>query len=814
LQKSVFLTCAAACASAALCQSTPPAMELWYQHHSYITSVAALQASEAIVDQAAAAGYTGLEWWDTSLGVINLPGWPQQNVGYLKQFIAYATSKGLRIMPSVFPYGYSNDVLRRNPNWAEGQRITGAQFQVNAAGNALNFRNSFPGFQNPGFESGATGWFSYGDAGLSIDTSTAHTGLASAVISNAPQNSRLYQQFDVQPWRQYHFRVWVKSRNLNNRPSLYIFDSTDLNSQRLNETVPVSPTQDWTAYDWTINSGASSKLGILMGIWGGASGQVWFDDILLEETALVYVLRRPGTPLRVYNPANPTVVYNENTDYNYISEPKFATNATFDNDNWHTPVTPTLPAGTTLKPGQTVAMDFYAVQPIYNAQVGMCLTEPALLQNIYDSTNALIGIMPPASPYLLGYDEMRHMNSCALCKSKNMTPGQLLAWNMGQTVNFFRNASALSPLYVWSDMFDPFHNAHNDYYLAEGDISGSWQGLPPNMTVMNWNLGNLAASLKFFAGVTAQQTTPFRQIVAGFYDPPGNDGAAAASTIFQQAAGIPGIAGVMYTTWADNYTQLGAFAAAAKTAWPVYWNTVAPRNTGSIAGSVTDASGHAIANALITAITGGGSTATVTTSATGAYQIANLAAGAWSVTASASGYTSATGTITVSASSASTLNLKLTATAASFSPIRINAGGGAYTDSSGNHWGADADFVNGRAYSITNTIANTATPALYQDFRIVHGTLHYVFPDVPNGAYIVNLKFAEPWNAKAGARVFNIAINGAVVAPNFDIAAAGGLFAAVDRSFTVNVSSGSIDLQLAGVKLYPLINAIEIMQSR
>ena len=29
-------------------------------------------------------------------------------------------------------------------------------------------------------------------------------------------------------------------------------------------------------------------------------------------------------------------------------------------------------------------------------------------------------------------------------------------------------------VYVWSDMLDPKHNAHGNYYLVEGHYTGSW----------------------------------------------------------------------------------------------------------------------------------------------------------------------------------------------------------------------------------------------------------------------------------------------------------------------------------------------------
>lgn len=153
-----------------------------------------------------------------------------------------------------------------------------------------------------------------------------------------------------------------------------------------------------------------------------------------------------------------------------------------------------------------------------------------------------------------------------------MTPGQLLASNFGQSLGIYGSVMPGAPLYVWSDMFDSYANAHDNYYYVEGDISGSWAGLPSNVTVMNWNLGNLANSLKWFSGQNTSQPIPHQQIIAGYYD--NGDGTGAATSELAQAAGIPGIQGLMYTTWSGDYSQLQNFATAARAGWTNYLNSV------------------------------------------------------------------------------------------------------------------------------------------------------------------------------------------------------------------------------------------------
>ncbi len=78
---------------------------------------------------------------------------------------------------------------------------------------------------------------------------------------------------------------------------------------------------------------------------------------------------------------------------------------------------------------------------------------------------------------LLMYDEIRQMNSCARCRAKNMTAGELLAWSVGKTAGIYNSVLPGAPLYVWNDMFDPNHNAVNNFYFVEGDIGGLVEGV-------------------------------------------------------------------------------------------------------------------------------------------------------------------------------------------------------------------------------------------------------------------------------------------------------------------------------------------------
>jgi hypothetical protein len=174
-----------------------------------------------------------------------------------------------------------------------------------------------------------------------------------------------------------------------------------------------------------------------------------------------------------------------------------------------------------------------------------------------DNARTVAALLPPDSPLFLQHDEMRHMNSCASCRRMNKTAGELLAWSLRGLIA----SLPARPLYIWSDMFDPRHNGLDQYYYVEGSLKGSWEGLPREVTVVNWNGEHRRESLRWFS----KRGNP--QIVAGYYDPASHDGYRAAVTEVAATSGIRGVRGLMYTTWTNDYSQLEAYAKGAREKW-------------------------------------------------------------------------------------------------------------------------------------------------------------------------------------------------------------------------------------------------------
>jgi hypothetical protein len=94
-------------------------------------------------------------------------------------------------------------------------------------------------------------------------------------------------------------------------------------------------------------------------------------------------------------------------------------------------------------------------------------------------------------------------------------------------------------------VFDPFANSQPSYYLVNGSLEGSWEGLDPSVIIANWNGRKPKQSLEFFA------KRRHKQVIAGYYDDDDNF-----LTWDAASKGVPGVIGFMYTTWQNRYDDL------------------------------------------------------------------------------------------------------------------------------------------------------------------------------------------------------------------------------------------------------------------
>jgi len=138
----------------------------------------------------------------------------------------------------------------------------------------------------------------------------------------------------------------------------------------------------------------------------------------------------------------------------------------------------------------------------------------------------------------------------------------------------------------------------------------------------------------------------------------------------------------------------------------------------------------------------------------------------------------------------------------------VNAGGAQYKDATGLVYQADSRFSGGKTAGTTAPIAGTTDDALYQKVRF--GDFSYAIP-LPDGDYLVTLKFAETYFTKAGQRVFDVAIEGVDVLNDLDLVAEAGPKTAYDLTVPAQVTDGMLNINFRSIVNYALVNAVVVM---
>ncbi len=394
------------------------------------------------------------------------------------------------------------------------------------------------------------GWSLQDDEGVTTfaDHEVTHSGKTSLRMENIGKNQyqhcRLAQPLKLQPYRQYRISFWVKSENLAGvEPEVKVLTADSQNGISF-QTFHTERTQDWTHYDLVFNSLDHTDAMLYLGSWSGKEGKLWWDDLNVEEIGLVNVLRRPGCPVTVRGENGTT--YQEGRDYEPIIDPQL--------HPWHayhTPPAIKLTANTRIAEGERLRVSYYHPLIIYEDRVTSCLSEPKIFADWEEEVRRANALLHPAA-FFMSHDELRVINQCALCQSKHMTPGQLLAWNVHKAAQIIRKIRPDAEIWVWSDMFDPYHNAVDHYYAVNGSLKGSWKGLDKGIGIVNWYGSLMGKNCRFFAD------RGLRQILSGYYD--GDEDGSAIAQWLRNTRGIPGIVGAMYTTWEDKYDAMDVWA--------------------------------------------------------------------------------------------------------------------------------------------------------------------------------------------------------------------------------------------------------------
>ena len=532
----------------------------WMYHSTNIQVGGNVTEAKALWDEALKHRLNGVQLNDSKFARPTTL--PQRYLDSLAALRDYAADRGLSIIPGVMPFGYSNDLLFHNPNLASGLPVRDQRF-VFEADTARLVRDVPVQLPNGGFEQYNGDQFSgfrfIDQPGLVsfADTQIKHSGNASIRFENFAQQSpqyghgRISYWTRVKPFTLYHVRGWVRTESLTPASSITISVLSNAGYSLAFNEFSIPSTTDWRAVDFTFNSLEADTVGIYWGTWGAKTGRIWWDDLLFEEAGFVNLIRREGAPLSLSRSVEgPTLT--EGVDFDTLRDVRMG-NRSYpgDYDKWHTAPTLRRRTGGSLSNGDTFIASYYHAILIYSDQVAATMSDP----EVYDVLNrefAMLDSIVHTGRYFMNHDEIRTMNWDAGDEQRGLRPAEILADNVDQCLNIIDRHSPEADVWVWSDMFDEFHNAvEGPYYLVHGDLRGSADMLPKRLGIVNWNgrANVVQQSLNYFANLG------FRQISAPFYDQDEQQ----ILKWKEWTRDVPNFHGMMYTTWSRNYNYLEAF---------------------------------------------------------------------------------------------------------------------------------------------------------------------------------------------------------------------------------------------------------------
>ncbi len=511
------------------------------------------------MDRAKASGYNGIVFsniWSVN-SIEDLASASSDYTTRLTTIKNYASSIGLEFYPMIQTIMPAQQILNNDPNMAEVLPVKDALYVVNN-GEADIVSDPAVSFPGGNFESYSNNFFSGWDqqigtgTTISADTTVKHGGSQSMkVVTSSSGMGRIFKTISVTPYRQYHVSVWMKTQGVTNTGAIEPDVIGTVSGRTLFYAGPImDSTQDWTVYDFTFNSLNNSQVTISFGSWG-AGGTMWVDDASIEELGMTNIVRRTETPLVVKGLDG--TVYTEGVDYQPVTDPLIGESGYPGfYELYHQSPSIVLTPNSRIAEGQQLRVSFYYIgvmpaDPDFGF-AAVSLTDPNAISLMNDEMTRLNDLLDPPGIFE-NYDEIRVGNWEQ--RDTPMTEGQLLANSIQRDKQQFKSLNSSASFFVWSDMFDPSHNAHDDYYLTNGTVDGSAQGLTSDMTVVNWNFWDPTDSLSYFSN------RGIPQILAAYYD----GAAPPASQWLNSAKSVnANIVGVMYATWTDNYNDLESFA--------------------------------------------------------------------------------------------------------------------------------------------------------------------------------------------------------------------------------------------------------------
>ena len=517
-----------------------------------------------LIHRAKKAGFNGVSVRTSRLMIRGFK-LPDNYYANIKRAVKAAEEADIELIPRVMSInGYSNALLSNNPNLAPGVPVRGCLFEVkDGKATVANKQNllDFGDFENYSQPNRPTG-ISFLDVPGEVsfqDTEVVHSGKSSLRFEHFESatkhgNCRILKKLKVKPWQEYHLRVWIKTEKVRRPHSIDVQIHGNVADRKRvgihKRDINVRGTQDWTEHHAMFNSLHNSEVWVYIGGWNPGGGKIWLDDASIHEAGGINLIRRKGCPVKVTS-EDGSITYEEGRDFARWEYPKMGRVRWPGQYQVSHPEPPiVLTKNSRIKDGQKLKVSFHHTLHHLNGGMCVCLSHDEVFGNLrthFETVRKLYG----SKTYMMNQDEIRLAGWCELCNRPDLTTGQVLARCVRRCTDIIHTVDPKATVLTWSDMFDPNHNAVDNYWLTRGTMKGSWEGLDKSILIGNWNQQNKTPSMKFFS------KRGHHQVMATYYDR--FNWQQVTKDWMKAAEDIPNVDGIMYTTWSNQYDHLEEF---------------------------------------------------------------------------------------------------------------------------------------------------------------------------------------------------------------------------------------------------------------
>ncbi|MFC1582943.1 hypothetical protein ACFL4W_05340, partial [Planctomycetota bacterium] len=250
------------------------------------------------------------------------------------------------------------------------------------------------------------------------------------------------------------------------------------------------------------------------------------------------IVRREGTPL-VLTSADGKTTYKEGIDFEPVPNDRKLKSIVLKPD-------------ADIAEGDTLILNCYRTPFIRHAwgrQISVCMSNPGLY-TYWEKQAKAIHDKLKVKRVLLSMDEIRNGGGCKTCLDRKISMAEILGDCVNKQYKMFKDIDPEIEVLIWSDMFDPNHNARGDYYGVVGDFTDAHKYLPEGIILACWYHKMRDKTLPFFSGLG------FRTFGAAYYD---KDDLTNPREWLTSLRATPKAMGIMYTTWQRKYELMDDF---------------------------------------------------------------------------------------------------------------------------------------------------------------------------------------------------------------------------------------------------------------